>query len=587
MKRFLILLMFGLSLNSVHAGKRERDNQDLINDNNKVVKVDEDQSIVSDQNEQATDIPEVCENQDFIGDSVADKDDFEDSEFYSDEEFYDKDQDPVIRTGEVFSRATNNAQYVAQLKQIIYNEVDITKNLDQDFFDRLAARAPTNFSMLMNREIGRASTYDIMQHNFSESHMTSYAHYFPECMIKKDVPCTTFEGHKDCVYCITQLSDGSLASASRDNTIRVWDLNTNTCVATLEGHRGWVYCITLLPDGRLASGSSDKTIRVWNLNTNTCVSTLERHRSVAYCITLLPNSRFASGSSDNMIWIWDLNTNTSVATLEGHTDLVSCIKQLSDGRLASGSHDRTIKLWDLHTNKCFVTLEGHFAEVCCIKQLNENRLASGSSFRPDEESDGSSDEGMIKLWNLNTNECIATLEGHTDTINCIKQLDDARFVSCSSDESGVYFDDDEQRYGWIKVWDLNEIRCIATLKRHLEGVLFIKQLKDGRLVSCSDDETIKLWDLNTNKCIATLEGHTSFVNYIKQLDDGRLASCSGDGTIKVWNLYPDLSFEQIALIVQLERCYQDDNRVNLCDGWRDVFVTLPDYFQKRFQSVVG
>ncbi|MBS1988096.1 hypothetical protein JST56_03830, partial [Candidatus Dependentiae bacterium] len=115
----------------------------------------------------------------------------------------------------------------------------------------------------------------------------------------------------------------------------------------------------------------------------------------------------------------------------------------------------------------------------------------------------------------------------------------------------------------------------------------IKQLDDGQLASGSGDGTIKLWDLDTNRCIATLKGHTGWVFCITQLDDGRLASGSSDKTIKMWDLYPDLSLEQIALVVQLERCYQGSNGVNLGDGWRDVFETLPDYFQKRLQSVVG
>ncbi|MBS1988026.1 WD40 repeat domain-containing protein [Candidatus Dependentiae bacterium] len=410
---------------------------------------------------------------------------------YSDENF---SQDVLVndqkrkKGARIFSGAPSDTQFVAQLKQII-NHVDITQDLDQVLFDRISAQVPSNFSMLMNREIGRASRYDVMQHNFSEPPMTSYAHYFPECLMVRGnegaaVHVSTLEGHTGWVNCIKQLNDGRLTSGSRDKTIKVWDLNTNRCFVTLEGHAGSVKCIKQLNDGRLVSCSCDRTIKLWDLNTNRCVATLEGHKSGVNCITQLNDGRLASCSDDGTIKLWNLDTNRCVATLKGHRDLVRCITQLNDGRFVSGSHDETIKVWDLNTNECIATLEGHRNSVICIKQLNDGRLVSCSR------------DKTIKVWNFDTNRCVATLEGHRDWVNCITQLD------------------------------------------------------DGRLASCSDDGTIKLLDLNTNRCVATLEGHRNWVRFITQLNDGRLASCSDDRTIKLWDLYPDLSLEQIALVVQ-------------------------------------
>ncbi|MBS1988024.1 WD40 repeat domain-containing protein [Candidatus Dependentiae bacterium] len=445
---------------------------------------------------------------------------------YSDENFPSQAlvNDQHCKKGaRIFSGATSDTQFVAQLKQII-NHVDITQDLDQGLFDRLSAQVPNNFSMLMNREIGRASRYDVMQHSFSESSMTSYAHYFPECLMVGDnegaeVSVSILEGHTNWVNCVKQLDDGRLVSCSKDKTIKIWDLDTNRCVAILEGHTSSVKCIKRLNDGRLVSCSNDNTIKVWDLNTNRCV-----------------------------------------ATLEGHTDWVNCITQLDDGRLVSGSDDGTIKVWDLDTSRCVATLEGHKHWIRCIKLRKDGRLICGFG------------DGMIKVWDLNTNRCVATLEAHTRLVKCIKQLDDGRLASGSDD-------------GTIKVWDLNTNRCVVTLEAHTRFVSCINQLDDRRLVSDYCDGTIKVWDLNTNRCIAPLDEHRVWARCIEQLNDGGLVFASADGTIKVWNLYPDLSFEQIALVVQLERCYQQSEVVNLGDGWRHVFVTLPDYFQKRFQLV--
>ena len=52
---------------------------------------------------------------------------------------------------------------------------------------------------------------------------------------------------------------------------------------------------------------------------------------------------------------------------------------LQDGRLASGSADAMIKIWDLATGACVATLEGHEHAVCSLAVLDEGRrLASGS-----------------------------------------------------------------------------------------------------------------------------------------------------------------------------------------------------------------
>ena len=60
------------------------------------------------------------------------------------------------------------------------------------------------------------------------------------------------------------LPDGTLASGSYDNTIRVWDTKSGLTLKVLNGHTDSVSTLVVLPDGTLASGSDDKTIRVWD-----------------------------------------------------------------------------------------------------------------------------------------------------------------------------------------------------------------------------------------------------------------------------------------------------------------------------------
>lgn len=57
----------------------------------------------------------------------------------------------------------------------------------------------------------------------------------------------------------------SLASASEDGTVRLWDAAGGPAIATLEGHAGGVSGVAFSPDGRrLASADADGTVRVWD-----------------------------------------------------------------------------------------------------------------------------------------------------------------------------------------------------------------------------------------------------------------------------------------------------------------------------------
>ena len=56
----------------------------------------------------------------------------------------------------------------------------------------------------------------------------------------------------------------ALASASGDDTLKLWDVNSGTEIRSLAGHSGEVWAVAFSPDGKtLASASSDKTLKLW------------------------------------------------------------------------------------------------------------------------------------------------------------------------------------------------------------------------------------------------------------------------------------------------------------------------------------
>jgi len=60
------------------------------------------------------------------------------------------------------------------------------------------------------------------------------------------------------------LGCGDLYTASKDKTIKVWDLATGECKCTLTGHTAAVHSLQIF-EKTLVSASLDHSIRVWDL----------------------------------------------------------------------------------------------------------------------------------------------------------------------------------------------------------------------------------------------------------------------------------------------------------------------------------
>ena len=99
-------------------------------------------------------------------------------------------------------------------------------------------------------------------------------------------------------------------------------------------------------------------------------------------------------------WRASLESPALVRTLSGHGGGVNALALTGDGRVVSGSDDGTVKVWDLNSGHEERTLSGHGGGVNALALTGDGRVVSGS------------DDGTVKVWDLNSGHEQRTLSGH-------------------------------------------------------------------------------------------------------------------------------------------------------------------------------
>ncbi|KAF2863670.1 WD40 repeat-like protein, partial [Piedraia hortae CBS 480.64] len=337
-------------------------------------------------------------------------------------------------------------------------------------------------------------------------------------------------GHIDVVLSLAVDASGKwLLTGSKDTAIKLWDVETSTCKATFTGHTESVTAVAIPPSDQpkhFLSASSDRTIKKWSLTAQKAIYTRKAHNDEINALAIQPH-RFASASKDKTIKLFDFETGEVLALLRGHTRGVWSVAFSPKGTslpipggtvatnlLASSSSDFTLKLWDLRTYECVASLEGHAAAI--YKTL---WLPPGEASQPTLLATAAAD-GLVKIWNAATQECVATLDNHTDRVwgLAIQGSDEPTILASGSADASFTL--------WRDTSSATATEALeATSRRVEEDQELQNQLREGLLREAADlalrlDHPRRLLEIFGRLVEGGREGEIRAI--VRGLDDGLL-----------------------------------------------------------------
>lgn len=171
----------------------------------------------------------------------------------------------------------------------------------------------------------------------------------------------------------------------------------------LKGHRGQVNALHLAADDRtLISGSEDESVRIWNIDSNQTQQTIPSPHGLVQDLALSPDGKslaVALGDPDRPtrpghVVLMELASGKTVAEFDVHSRSASCVAFSSDGkRLLSGGIDEKIYQHDLDQNQTLNFYGGHSRPIHDVIVLSANSAVSASGGR-------ATGKNEVRLWNF-------------------------------------------------------------------------------------------------------------------------------------------------------------------------------------------
>lgn len=316
--------------------------------------------------------------------------------------------------------------------------------------------------------------------------------------------------------------------------------------------------------GYFISGSADCTIKIWDpsLRGSELRATFIGHTRPIRAISS-DKIRVVSGSDDNRVLVWDKNSKQLQQELKGHEGKVNIVRMLKGERILSASHDGSVKMWDIRSDSCVATVGKSPSPILCMDYDDSTEILAAAGV-----------DGVGNVWDVRAGKKMHSLIGHSSWIRSLRMGDNS-IVTGSDDWTA-------------RVWSVSNGACEAVLACHSGAVTNVEYCSaDKGIITGSADGLVRIWELaegNSLKCVSSLEGvHAGGILSIKA-GSRWLAVGASDNTMSLFHrpeqddgsrLPPWKLLRTPPRSAAVVRCVASDvERGRICSGARNGLLRL-------------
>ena len=244
----------------------------------------------------------------------------------------------------------------------------------------------------------------------------------------------------------------TVAMATEDGSVRLWDVAKKSIQATIDAHSGLVWNAQFSQDGKfLVTSGYDSQLKIWNPAKVQEPLQTYKNPSVVRGLAVSPDGQFlyagsqdgslnkyergksepvlpaatgksiftaalspdgatlAVARSDKLIHVLNAESFSPKLELAGHSGTVYGLAFNPAGtRLASAGWDKTIRIWDLNTGLVWKEWNGQSGDLWAITYSPDGtQLATAGQ------------DGRVKPWDAESGRLLATYLGHESTVHTV------------------------------------------------------------------------------------------------------------------------------------------------------------------------